>query len=541
MNIQKIAIGVVAMLLTSAVSSAANITTIQASTNTGQHWYVLRNANRTNAVLTDEGAGKQVYGRVYSTQPSQMWRFVSIGSGAYRIESRLGHYLSGSGATDEVVYGSYGTTNTSMAPSLTADKSKWSIVPVGQTANAVHFTRTAQLPYYCITWQATSVDSYWTLEEVPDINVPVTAQSDLDNLKAQLQSYQTSAVGDKMGQLTSRDALNNAINDLGSWSSLIGQSYSTFLTKRSALLKTIFNQPRQITAEGTYALRMICSYPDYIYASDGRYLGLNSNSDRTLLRLFDDYSYARCCFNLHTDAEGHTYLTSSSDTTYIYLQATALKHTSLSDNAFTSSRHMAFYADDARLTASARVAWALDTLDVSDADVSLRFAKSNATASTVTVPAAGSTLSRSMVFRLIPMAPHDKLQALSNLIDSINALFGTNGSGNAKMDSTLAWAANELNYIYLSSSDAEQALSTLQKAYDSYQAAKTKTIDATGVSATTASQMSIRVIGHRIYVDGVVPERIYDASGKLMDSKSSLQPGIYLVKQKGQTFKARVK
>lgn len=517
------------MLLLPACLSATNTTAIRPSTDSESHWYVLRNANRTNAVLTDEGAGAQVYGRVYSKQTSQMWRFVSIGGGVYRIESRNGRMLSSSGGTDEVVYANYGTANTAMKPALSADKSKWSIVPVGQTANAVHFTRTAQLPYYCITWQASSVDSYWTIEDVADVDVPATTQSDLSNFTTQLKSYLTLEVGTSMGQLKSLAAVQAAIADVANWTNLIGQSYNTFLARRAALVATLFVSPKRISLDTPFVIRIRSAYPDYNYVSDGRYLGSPTTASGTMLRLYSDYNYKRCRFFMHTDLAGRNYLTFSNDTSYIYLSGSAFRIANGSDPTYTKDRYMGFYSDDEVTSPNSHVVWVADSMAITDAEASARCAKSNTNGNSINCLTAPVSIADNMVFHLIPLPATNLIQPLSDAIDTLNARFGISGSGNAQMDSILTWATNELNYVYLSSEDAAKALQTLNKSYEDFTSGKAKAVNTTDVRTTQAAAQQISVVNRRIYVNGKTPEHVYDAAGHRMANSAALQPGIYIV------------
>lgn len=243
-----------------------------ASTDEESHWYVIRSAyeNMANYVLTDPGEeGKALQGSIGTMSGRQMWRFISLGNGYYRIEGRYGRNISSNASLAPVVSSQMKDIKMQIRKE---ENLEWNILPGTQNSVGLHLAT----PGNVVLWSANDDirGSRWVIEDVEESMVPEVTGEDYKLLLDSLERMRK-MVGPQIGQVKSDELLDIAIDTVKKWSTnIIHQSYNDFLKKRSTLLQSLLRKPMEKVLLGNYAIQVIRPTDEseafLIYDKDGR-------------------------------------------------------------------------------------------------------------------------------------------------------------------------------------------------------------------------------------------------------------------------------
>jgi len=240
------------------VNNAKNFGTGQAeplseilpSTDSENHWYVVRSANEehTDKVLTATGDYAALLANTDIRDGYQAWRFIQTGEDTYRIENRWGENIAVVGGE---VKTNYAHTHTGITVQWTTDDShRFALLPADADSSTPALLRGDEAVTLGTALQGETLvpDAHWTLEDMPPALVPEAKSEDYTRYIRRLTGYAQTELYGKVGQPTSEEALNEAVDALYKEAQNIDhKTFDTFLAQWATIWQELIVQSESET------------------------------------------------------------------------------------------------------------------------------------------------------------------------------------------------------------------------------------------------------------------------------------------------------
>lgn len=286
--------------------------------------------------------------------------------------------------------------------------------------------------------------------------------------------------------------------------------------------------------EGFYALQSLCVFPDYIYASEGRFVTFADNGASSLAK---NYTYAGSRLYVEADEDGQVTMTlPQADNKVVVVDGTTLKA-----SATAAANKFTLFMNTEELNVDTRVALHAGSTVSSPVAATLSLVGADANGSGLKI--ASTALNNSFAFRLVALPAAEEVEQLKTIIDEAKAINGLSGDDATQLNTAIKQAQSELDYPYLTKQDVVLDVAELQTAIDAAKAvlsgANSSCLNGNVTAIDEAQNNAVRIVAqnHRIVVYNAQNVRIFNAAGQRQQNGVQLPSGAYVVKADGKVVK----
>ena len=394
-------------------------------------------------------------------------------------------------------------------------------------------------------WELTESSGYWQIKStVGDVcaDNPSESHSTWNN---QLLQWQTSGGNNQKWKFVAADDGNYYMVPYESSAKCYGYNDDGTFTLRAKtdansqikLVKASLPTAPKALPDGYYAIQSVSAFPDYIYASEGRFLSFSTGGSCSLAT---NYTYTKSRFLLKTDEQGVTTITLPQSGLYVYLNSSSLKGAKETVDTYRDKASFVLFMNTDEMGLDTHVAIHAGSTTEAALSESLKCLAANATGTNISV--SSRQLSNSFSFRLVPLPAKDDVDKLSSAIADAQTLLATLTDEQAVADvkEAIAVAQDELDYPYLTSADVVSDIARLLETTDRYtgaNAAEKFAQETTGVDQAETSSVRVSTANHHIVVTGAQHVSVCNAEGRTVSAEATLPSGVYVVVADGKTFK----
>lgn len=264
--------------------------------------------------------------------------------------------------------------------------------------------------------------------------------------------------------------------------------------------------------DGYYALMAVSTYPDYNYASEGKFVRFAASGTSNLNAT---YKYTQARLHIKTDANGIATITLPQSDLYVYAATTSVKGAKTATTTYADSAKFVIYANTDSLTTDTRVALHVGSNTEAGKTTALRCVIPSTAGSALTV--ASKALGDAFCFRLVALPAADKIEALATAIsEATDVASELTGDAATNLKAAIATAQEELDYPYITATDVTSDIAALTAAVETAKAAASAAPSVTGITAAPAEGEA-----------ATVRPDVYDLQGRKV--KGTTGHGVFVV------------
>ena len=392
-------------------------------------------------------------------------------------------------------------------------------------------------------WQLTEANGYWQIKSSVGnvcIDNPSEAHATWNN---QVLQWQTSGGNNQKWTFEAVDEdfylIPYESSDRSKSYGYDANGYVTYQAKGNEgtrfVLKKVSSEPLEpMQVNGYYTLQPVSVYPDFNYKSEGRFLAFNAKG---ISSLAEAYTYAECCLQLTTDADGTLHITLPQSKQYVYNTGSGVKAANNTDESKLKNATFSLYANEKQLTLNTLVAFTPSNVSPTAKNSTIRAFIPISAGTSVNIQS--KPLENAQCFRLVAVPAGEQVAALAQEIAEAKALLdGLSEELATALNAAVSLAQSECDYPYITPAEAvaqtQQLKDVVEKVKSSSAAASTKP---TGINEASSKAPTVQAHNGVITVTGAQAVKVYNAAGHVVPQGVRLPSGVYVVVADGTSIK----